>query len=168
MRHAVLLPLLSLFALAGFATAGDAPKDPNDGVVTDPTKVEVWTTDKGTKYHTKDCASAKIKETLAEAIVDEDEPCSKCSPPVYDAAKVTVFASESGKKYHLFNCRFAKNQLSLKDALAKGLEACSTCKAPALWEKPKAADAKPAEPKAAEPKAGEPAPEKPKAKSEAK
>lgn len=144
MRFATVLPIL---ALAGLAVAAET-KDPNAGVVTDPTKTEVWTTDKGTKYHTKDCPNAKIKETLAEALVDADEPCSKCSPPVYDPAKIVVFTSESGKKYHLSTCRYAKTASNLKDVLAQGFEACGTCKPPVLWTLPKAADpaAKPANP----------------------
>lgn len=142
MRLPAILAILATIGLAGGLSAAD--KDPNAGVVTDPAKVEVWTTDKGSKYHTKDCTNAKIKETLAEALVDADTPCSKCSPPVYDPAKITVYASENGKKYHLFSCRYAKTEISLKDAVAKGLEPCGTCTPPTVWSKPASTTATPA------------------------
>lgn len=139
MRLATVLPILALLAQLGLATAAET-KDPNAGVVIDPAKTEVWTTEKGTKYHTKDCPSAKIKETLAEALIDADEPCAKCSPPVYDPAKVVVYSSENGTKYHLPACRYAKTAGNLKDAAARGLEPCGTCKPPLVWTLPKAAD----------------------------
>lgn len=140
------LTVLALAVLASVAPAADeARKDPNASVVLDPATCEVWTTNGGTKYHTKDCPSAKIKTTLAEAVVDGDTPCAKCAPPVYDPAKVVVFVGgEGGKKYHLFNCRFAKSETPLAKALADGLSACATCKAPAPWVQPKADAAAPA------------------------
>lgn len=139
-----LLATLSL-VLGGAAFAADT-KDPNAGVVTDPATVEVWTTDKGSKYHTKDCTNAKIKETLAEALVDADTPCSKCSPPVYDPAKITVFASDSGAKYHLFSCRFAKKPMTLLEAIKQDLAPCGVCKPPVVWKAPAAPAADPAKP----------------------
>jgi len=135
MRHMLALAVL-FAATAGFAA--DASKDPNAGVVTDPAACEVWTTEKGTKYHTKDCANAKVKTTLAAAVIDGDTPCATCKPPAYDAAKVVVLVSDSGKKYHLPGCRFGKTETTLKDAAAKGLEPCAVCKAPALWTPPSA------------------------------
>ncbi|MCK6490103.1 MAG: hypothetical protein L6R48_17590 [Planctomycetes bacterium] len=142
-----LLPTLLLLASAtlGFAADGAVPaKDPNAGVVTDPAACETWTTENGTKYHTKDCANAKIKTTLAQSLSEGDEPCKQCQPPVYDAAKVVVFASENGGKYHLFSCRFAKKQTTLAQAVKDGLAPCAVCKAPALWTKPAAPATAPA------------------------
>lgn len=137
MRFSPVLSVLALLALFGLAVAAET-KDPNAGVVTDPAKTEVYTTEKGTKYHTKDCPSGKIKVTLAESLIEADEPCAKCSPPVYDPAKVVVFTSDSGKKYHLASCRYAKTASNLKEVLAQGFEACGTCKPPLLWTLPKA------------------------------
>lgn len=135
---------LAVFALFLFAACGfsaDEKKDPNAGVVADPATCEVWTTESGTKYHTKDCASAKVKTTLAAAVVDGDTPCAKCTPPVYDPAKVAVFSGgEGGKKYHLFSCRFAKTQTTLDKASAEGLTPCGVCKPPVLWTPPKKPD----------------------------
>lgn len=143
MRHLAALALVLCCASAFAADA--APKDPNAGVVLDPAACEVWSTEKGTKYHTKDCPMAKVKTNLAAAVVDGDTACAKCSPPVYDPAKIVVFTSDSGTKYHLFSCRYAKNQTTLKDAVGKGLEPCAICKAPKLWTPPKA-DAPAADP----------------------
>jgi len=139
-----LLAALFLAATASLATAADAPKDPNAGVVLDPVTCETWTTENGTKYHTKDCANAKVKTTLAQSLIEGDEPCKQCVPPVYDPAKVQVFVSENGGKYHLFSCRFAKKQTTLAQAVQDGLAPCAVCKAPALWTKPATAPAAPA------------------------
>ena len=135
------LTVLSLVILASIAGAADeAKKDPNLSVVLEPAAVEVWTTTGGVKYHTKDCPSAKIKTNLADAVVDGDTACAKCSPPVYDPAKITVFSGgDASKKYHLFSCRFAKTATTLAQAVADGLQPCGVCKAPALWQPPKAA-----------------------------
>lgn len=114
--------------------AADKPVDPNAAVVTDPAAVQVLSTEKGAKYHTKDCPSGKVAMTLAKALEDGDTPCAKCKPPVYDPAKVVVFTSDSGKKYHAAGCRFGKTQGTLTDALAKGLEPCAVCKPPVLWK----------------------------------
>lgn len=134
------------------ALAAEPVKDPNAGIVVDPVSCEVWTTESGTKYHSKDCPAAKVKTTLAAAVVDGDTPCAKCAPPVYDPAKVAVFTSDSGAKYHLAGCRHAKNQTTLAEAVAKGLTPCATCKAPALWTPPKPAGEASAAPPAADPK----------------
>ena len=129
---------LALVANFGFA-ADDAKKDPNAGVVLDPSATEVWTTEQGTKYHTKDCTNAKVKTNLAAAVVDGDTPCAKCTPPVYDATKVVVFTGgDAGKKYHLFICKFAKDASTLAKVTADGLTPCGVCKPPALWAPPKA------------------------------
>ncbi len=159
MRH------LSTFALSLFVTAlsatwaGDAAaeaKDPNAGKILDPTIAMVWSTEKGSKYHTKDCKSAKVEVTYAKAMADEDTPCATCKPPVYDPATIVVFATESGKKYHLYNCKFAKKQTTLEAAVKDGLEPCAVCKAPALWKAP-AKLAQPADAKEAKKDEGKPA-----------
>lgn len=144
MRH---LALLALFAcITCVSAAEETKKDPNAGVVLDPATTEVWSTEKGSKYHTKDCPSAKVKTNLAAAVADEDTPCAKCAPPVYDATKIIVFlGGEAGKKYHLFSCKFAKTQTTLAKATADGLTGCSVCKPPVLWAQPKA-EAKPEQP----------------------
>lgn len=132
--------LLALFLVVsiGFA-AEEAKKDPNAGVVMDPATTEVWTTEQGTKYHTKDCPNAKVKTNLAAAVVDGDTPCAKCSPPVYEASKIVVFTGgDAGKKYHLFSCKFAKDASTLAKVVADGLTPCGICKPPALWTAPKA------------------------------
>jgi hypothetical protein len=143
-----LLVSLALAADGATAPAAGAATDPNAGVVLDPMRTEVWTTEKGVKYHTKDCPNAKVKTTLGDAVVDGDTPCATCKPPVYDAAKITVFTTASGKKYHLFDCRIiagkTSTKISLPDAIAGGYDACGVCHPPVVWSATGPATAAPA------------------------
>ena len=154
MRLPLLFASLALISVAGFGSsvfsaekAADAAPavaavkaDPNAGLIVDPLTAEVWSTEHGAKYHTKDCKSAKVKTTYAAAIADSDTECATCKPGSYDATKITVFTGgEGGKKYHLFSCRYAKTATTLAKASADGLTPCATCKAPALWKPTEAA-----------------------------
>ncbi len=58
----------------------------------DPSKVLVWVTPSGTKYHEKDCPTLKNSKnlrsiTLEDALKRGLEPCSICNPPVYIGSK---------------------------------------------------------------------------------
>lgn len=131
MRHLIIALLITACLPL---IAADKPADPNAGVVTDPVAVQVLSTEKGAKYHTKDCPAGKVTVTLAKALEDGDTPCAKCSPPVYDISKIAVFTSDTGKKYHAAGCRFGKTRTTLQDAGAKGLEPCTACKPPVAWK----------------------------------
>jgi hypothetical protein len=142
LRHAFMCLFFLTCASWGWTAETDKPDTkPTDQAsvaavtVTDPSKVMVVVTPTGTKYHTKDCRSAKTgkEETLKQALADGLEPCALCHPPIYDPTKIVVYdGGGQGKKYHTKDCKFAKGEITLAKAQEEGLEPCKLCNPPPL------------------------------------
>jgi len=145
LRH--ILACFLFLACASWTWSADAAKPAPDAAapaaasVTDPSLVLVVVTPTGSKYHTKDCKSAKTgkEETLKQALADGLEPCALCHPPVYDPTRIVVYdGGNQGKKYHTKDCKFAKGEITLAQAQSEGLEPCKLCNPPPLPQAPTA------------------------------
>jgi hypothetical protein len=113
----------------------------------DASKITVYVTKTGTKYHCSGCQylrKSKIAISLQSAVDQGYDPCSVCGPPVIEVgdgqnkqqpgdADITVYITKTGEKYHRSGCRYLKKSkiaITLKDAKERGYDPCSVCDPP--------------------------------------
>lgn len=112
----------------------------------DASKITVYVTKTGSKYHCSGCQylrKSKIAISLQDAVDQGYGPCSVCDPPVIAQgereksppgdADITVYITKTGEKYHRSGCRYlrkSKIAISLADAKERGFGPCSVCDPP--------------------------------------